>query len=106
MNNYNEYNDKRKEQRVPVVAKIKISIGTQFTVEGQIKDLTVNSAFILMRNNIYLNTNDDVLYEFQVADYVVKGKANVTRIVKGEGFVICFMNLDPVSQKNLMLILQ
>ncbi len=103
------FQDKRKEQRVAVTAKIKISIGTQLTVEGQIKDITLNSAFITMRNNIYLNSNDTISYEFEVTLdgklCIFKGNAYVTRIVKGEGFVISFLKMDEASLNNLKKLL-
>lgn len=103
------FHDKRKEQRVGIVAKIKISIGTQLTVEGQIKDITLTSVFVSMRNNIYLNSNDTIQYEFETTvegkPYVFKGNAYVTRIVKGEGFVISFSGMDDVSLNNLKRVL-
>ena len=37
-----------------------ISVGSQLTVKGQLKDLSLNSAFIKIKNNIYLNINDEI----------------------------------------------
>ena len=52
--------DQRGQPRASVEFPATISVGTQLTVKGQLKDISLNSAFIRIKNNIYLNINDEV----------------------------------------------
>ena len=53
-------NDQRGQPRVSVEFPATISVGSQLTVKGQLKDLSLNSAFVRIKNNIYLNINDEI----------------------------------------------
>ena len=45
--------DQRGQQRVIVDFPATVSVGTQLTVKGQVKDISSNSAFITIKNNIF-----------------------------------------------------
>ena len=53
-------NDQRGQPRMSVEFPATISVGSQLTVKGHLKDLSLSSAFVRIKNNIYLNINDEV----------------------------------------------
>ncbi len=98
--------ERRKEHRIKIELPIKISIGSQVTVQGHIRDISINSAFIMIGHNIFINSNDEVRFSFEHVNAegqknLIQGSAYVSRIVKGEGFAICFTKLDEASAVNL-----
>jgi len=110
MENYTGMNDQRGQQRVNVEFPVTISVGSQLTVKGQVKDISLSSAFIKIKNNIYLNVNDEVGIVIQTspedASVQVQGLACISRIVPGEGFAVYFTKLDDASLKCIKKILQ
>ena len=101
--------EQRSQQRVSVEFPVTIRVGSQITVKGQLKDLAINSAFIKIKNNIYLTINDEVGFEIQCSNEatdVIKGSARLSRMVPGEGFAIYFTQIDDDSTKCLKKILQ
>lgn len=100
MNYSTNFKDKRKDPRINSQLAVSISIGSQLTVNGQLKDLSLKSAFINIKNNIFLATEDEVGFSIQCSsnsEDVIKGLARVSRIVPGEGLVIYFTKLDDAS---------
>ena len=101
--------DKRSQQRVELEIPVAISVGTQITIKGQLKDLSVNSAFITIKNNIYLNVNDEIGIAIQSspddASVLIQGSARISRIVPGEGFAVYFTKLDDDSLKCIKKLL-
>ena len=53
-------NDQRGQPRVNVEFSATISVGSQLTVKGHLKDLSLSSAFVRIKNSIFLNINDEV----------------------------------------------
>lgn len=102
--------DQRGQPRINVEFPATVSVGTQLTVKGQLKDLSLNSAFIRIKNNLYLNINDEVGITIQCpsddASVQIQGLARISRIVPGEGFVVYFTKIDENSLKNIKKILQ
>lgn len=102
-------NDQRGQPRVSVEFPATISVGSQLTVNGQLKDLSLNSAFIRIKNSIFLNINDEIGFTIQCsandAD-LVQGLARISRMVPGEGLVIYFTKIDDTSLKNIKKFLQ
>ena len=102
-------NEQRRDQRVSLEFPIKISVGSQITVQGQLKDLSLNSAFIKIKNNIFINTGDEVGFTIQAEPdddtIVMQGSACISRIVPGEGFAIYFSKMDDDSLKYLKKLL-
>jgi len=101
--------DKRGQQRVELEIPVAISVGSQITIKGQLKDLSVNSAFITIKNNIYLNVNDEIGIAIQSspddASVLIQGSARISRIVPGEGFAVYFTKLDDDSLKCIKKLL-
>ena len=54
MSNQMGSNDQRGQPRVSIEFPATISIGSQLSVKGQLKDLSLNSAFIRIKNSIFL----------------------------------------------------
>ena len=97
--------EQRQEQRVEVNLPAKISVGSQLTLQGQLKDISAKSAFIRIKNSIFLEINDEVGFAVQRAanateDFIL-GLARISRIVPGEGFAVYFTKLDDASQAHL-----
>ncbi|MBF0512032.1 MAG: PilZ domain-containing protein [Candidatus Omnitrophica bacterium] len=102
-------NEQRSQPRFSVDFPVTIKVGTQLTVKGQIKDLSGSSAFIKIKNNIYLNVNDEVGIVIQTAldeDAVLEGTAHISRIVPGEGFAVYFTKINEASTKWLKKFIQ
>ena len=103
-------NDQRGQPRVNVEFPATISVGSQLTVKGHLKDLSLNSAFIRIKNNIYLNVNDEVGITIQCssddASVQIQGLARISRMVPGEGFVVYFTKIDEDSLKNIKKLLK
>src|SRR5271168_459879 len=94
-------NEQRGQPRVSVEFPATISVGTQLTVRGQLKDLSLNSAFVRIKNNIYLNINDEIGITIQCSSndttVQIQGTARVSRMVPGEGFAVYFTKIDDDS---------
>jgi|CXWL01.1.fsa_nt_gi hypothetical protein len=92
--------DLRNDPRVNSDLPASISVGSQLTVKGQLKDLSLKSAFITIKNNIFLNIGDEVGFSIQCSSNVedmIKGLARISRIVPGEGLVVYFTKMDDSS---------
>lgn len=103
-------NDQRSQPRVNLELPAIISVGSQLSVKGQIKDLSLNSAFIRIKNVIYLNVNDEIGISIECAinemNILIAGLACISRIVPGEGFAVYFTKLDEESTKCIKKLLQ
>ena len=103
-------NDQRSQSRVNVELPATISIGSQLTVKGQLKDISLSSAFIRIKNSLYLNINDEIGITIQCSsndeDEVIQGLARISRIVPGEGFAVYFTKIDEDSLKRIKKLLQ
>jgi PilZ domain len=103
-------NDQRGQPRVNVEFPAIVSVGSQLTVKGQLKDLSLNSAFIRIKNSLYLNINDEVGITIQCSpddeNEVIQGMARISRMVPGEGFVVYFTKIDEASLKQIKKLLQ
>jgi len=110
MDYHNGSNEQRGQPRISVEFPVTISVGSQLTVKGQLKDLSLSSAFIKIKNNIYLNINDEIGIIIQPSGEgttaPIQGMARISRIVPGEGLAIYFTKLDDESQKSIKKLLQ
>ena len=101
--------DQRGQPRVSVEFPATISVGTQLTVKGQLKDLSLNSAFVKIKNNIYLNINDEIGITIQSSpedsSVLIEGMARISRMVPGEGFVVYFTKIGEDSLKQIKKLL-
>ena len=99
------HNEHRSQPRVTVEFPATISVGSQLTLKGQLRDLSIASAFVRIKNNVYLNINDEVGITIQCsqddANEAVQATARISRIVPGEGFAVYFIKIDDNSMKCL-----
>ncbi|MDE2009700.1 MAG: PilZ domain-containing protein [Candidatus Omnitrophica bacterium] len=98
-------NEQRSQPRVTLELPVTVSIGSQLSVKGQLKDLAVNSAFIKIKNSIYLNVNDEIGLAISDLpddpDAQIQVTARISRIVPGEGFAVYFTGVDEESLKYI-----
>jgi hypothetical protein len=110
MANQTGNNDQRSQSRANVELPTIISVGSQLTVKGQLKNISLNSAFIQIKNNLYLDINDEVGIAIQCSpddeNVVVQGLARISRMVPGEGFAVYFTEIDEGSLKYIKKLLQ
>src|SRR3989338_10799004 len=98
------FRNQRETQRASLSFPIQISLGTQITLRGELKDLSLKSAFVKIKTNIYLQQNDEISFAIQCApantDESVQGVARISRIAVGEGIAIYFTQMDPGSSSR------
>jgi PilZ domain len=103
-------NDQRGQPRVSLEFPATITFGSQITLKGQLKDLSLNSALIRIKNSIYLNINDEIGFTIDCssndAAVQIQGSARISRIIPGEGFAIYFTKIDDDSLKYIKKALQ
>jgi len=109
MENHIGNTDQRGVPRLNVEFPATISVGTQLTVKGQLKDLSMNSAFVKIKQNIYLNINDEIGIAIQCssedASVQIQGMARISRMVPGEGFAVYFTKIDDGSLNQIKKLL-
>jgi hypothetical protein len=110
MPNSSRPRDQREELRINLELPAQISIGSQLTIQGQLKDLSLKSAFIRIKSSIFMAVNDEVGFAIQAssnnAEDLVQGLARVSRIVPGEGIAIYFTKMDDAAATRLKAIFQ
>lgn len=98
-------NEQRQESRVDLQLPVELSVGSQLTLHGVLKDISLKSAFITMKSSVYLQTNDEVGFSIQLApdkdDTRLEGLARISRIAVGEGMAIYFTKMDEKSTGRL-----
>ena len=103
-------NNLRRDSRVTAELPARISIGSQLTLNGLLKDLSLKSAFIRVKNSVYVQLNDEVGFEIQCSindpQDVVVGMARISRIAGGEGLAIYFTKMDGASLDRLKVLLK
>ncbi|MEI8012590.1 MAG: PilZ domain-containing protein [Candidatus Omnitrophota bacterium] len=102
--------EQRRELRVGADLPAMISVGTQLTIQGKLKDISLKSAFITMKSTVYLKLNDEVGFSIQClpdqAAPVIQGLARISRIAIGEGMAIYFTDVDAASTRRLSNLLK
>lgn len=102
--------DQRREGRVNLDLPAQISIGSQLSLQGRLKDLSFKSAFIAMKNSVYLEMNDEVGFAIQRSsrngEDPIEGRARISRIAVGEGLAIYFTRMDESSANRLKELLK
>ena len=99
-------NNQRNTQRVAASFPINLSFGSQITLVGQIKDLSLKSAFINVRSNsIHMAIHDELTFCItnlpNNIEGSIEGSARISRIAPGEGIAIFFTKMDE-SSTNLL----
>jgi hypothetical protein len=101
--------EQRQETRVGVELPARISLGPEIFLQGQLKDLSLKSAFIALKSKLYLQPNDEIsfaIFRSQDEADVIQGLARISRIVVGEGLAIYFTKLDDASIGRLRELLK
>ena len=98
-------NDQRSETRLSMELPAQIMVGTQLILNGTLKDLSLRSAFIVMKNSVYMKINDEVGFSILRSpgstSALIQGWARISRIVVGEGLAIYFTSMDNASAGRL-----
>ncbi|MBF0522498.1 MAG: PilZ domain-containing protein [Candidatus Omnitrophica bacterium] len=103
--------DQRRDPRYALQLPAQISVGSQFVLQGRLRDLSLNSAFILMKTgSVYFKTNDEVGFAIhsssEIGADLIEGLACISRIVSGEGLAIYFTKMDKNSTLRLRELLK
>ena len=97
----NRRQDNRRTSNLPV----DICIGSQVTIAGQLKDISLKSAFIQMKSSVYMQINDELNFlikcSFGENEESVSGVARISRILAGEGIAIYFTRMDDAAASRL-----
>ena len=105
MNYPTRINEQRKESRVTLDLPAQIRIGSQLSLRGTLKNLSLKSAFITLRNSVYLQLHDEVGFSIQPsllgAAEPIEGLGRISRIAAGEGLAIYFTRMDQHSTGRL-----
>jgi c-di-GMP-binding flagellar brake protein YcgR len=103
-------NDLRQEIRVEIELPVQISVGSQLTLQGMLKDISLKSAFITMKSSVYLKVHDEVGFFIQLEPgsdtKVIEGMARVSRIAVGDGMAIYFTEMRDKSTERLKSLLK
>ena len=98
-------NNKRQTPRFAFNFPIQLSFGSQITLTGQLKDLSLKSAFVKIKSSIYMQPNDELSFTIQRSlnsvEEFIHGLARISRIAKGEGIAIYFTKMDDNSTTRL-----
>ena len=98
-------NDQRRAARFTCQLPAQISVGSQLSLQGRLKDLSLKSAFIAVRNSVYLRLHDEVGFSIQHSSGsdadAIQGMGRVSRIAAGEGLAIYFTRMDERSANRL-----
>ena len=110
MTNPMGFPEQRQELRVRSELPALISIGSQLTLQGQLKDLSLKSAFICIRSSVFWKINDEIGVAIQYIPKdnttIIEGMARISRIVPGEGLAVYFTRMDDRSLGRLKDFLQ
>ena len=95
----------RTSARYHLILPIDLSFGTQITLQGQLKDISLKSAFVNVRSSIHMAVNDEVGFTIpklpHAQDVQIQGSARISRVSKGEGIAIYFTKIDESSTEHL-----
>ncbi len=99
-------NNQRNTQRVDLIIPIHLSFGSQITLLGQIKDISLKSAFITIKSSsIHMDIHDDLLFSIENLpnnpEAKIHGSARISRVAPGEGIAIYFTKMDESSSNHL-----
>ena len=95
----------RETQRFNLSIPIHLIFGSQITLLGQIKDLSLKSAFINIKSSIHMALNDELKFNIGNLpgnlDSCIQGSARISRVAVGEGIAIYFTKMDDTSAGRL-----
>ncbi len=98
-------NNNRNAPRSSFSLPVFLSFGSQITLEGQIKDLSLKSAFINIRSSIRMDLHDELKFNIgspsDSLENKIHGSARISRVAAGEGIAIYFTEMDATSSGRL-----
>ena len=101
MHQPDSYKNQRQNQRVPISLSAKISFGSQVTLTGRIRDLSLKSAFIIVKAGVPMQLNDEIAFVIEHpsdnSQKGVEGLARISRVAAGEGIAVYFIRMDEAS---------
>ena len=105
MSDQSMFKNQRQENRVEMNLPIQLSFGSQITLQGRLKDISLKGAFVKIRDSVYMQENDELNFAIQRSsdntEDAVHGSARISRIAKGEGIAIYFTKMDEASSTRL-----
>ena len=101
--------NRRQDNRIATNLPVDLEVDSQITIHGQLRDISEKSAFIVIKESVFIQLNDEFGFRIKKdvndAEASVTGKARVSRIEKGEGIAIYFTKLIGDSQAQLKQLL-
>jgi len=94
----NTSSNHREAPRVSSALPVNLIFGSQITLLGQVKDLSLKSAFIRVKSSIHMAIHDEL--EFNI-NSSIQGFARISRVAPGEGIAIYFTKIDEASSSRL-----
>ncbi len=98
-------NNSRCSPRFGFNMPVHLSFGSQITLQGQVKDLSLKSAFVNVKSSVHMDVNDELTFNIgrltDEAHNRIQGQARISRVAKGEGIAIYFTQLDEPSSTCL-----
>jgi hypothetical protein len=99
------FKNQRNTDRVSSNLPIQLGFGSQITLSGQIKDLSLKAAFVIVKSSIHMATHDELTFTIENLpfniDGTITGSARISRVAPGEGIAIFFIKLDDTSNNLL-----
>ena len=97
--------NQRSSKRFCLSLPVQISFGSQITLQGQIKDLSLKSAFIIIKSSVHMAMNEELTFVIEDLPHDpegrVEGSARISRVAVGEGIAIYFTRVDDASIRHL-----
>ena len=101
--------NRRQDNRITAKFPVDLQVDSQITIRGELKDISEKSAFIVIKESVFIQLNDEFGFRIKKdandPEASVTGKARVSRIEKGEGIAIYFTQLigdSPMRLKQLL----
>jgi len=102
--------NRREDRRVASNLPIELKLDAQVTVQAKLKDISPNSAFVQMRESVYMRLNDELKFFIKRVggDLAtgIAGTGRISRIVQGEGIALYFTELDKEASAQLAELLK
>ena len=100
------FKNQRQVQRVNVNLPIQLNFGTQISLMGSLRDITLKSAFVNIRSSaIHMTTHDELTFTIEQhaenPQGPIQGTARISRVDPGDGIAIYFTKMDESSLSHL-----
>jgi hypothetical protein len=86
---------------IQLTLPVQLSFGSQITLSAQIKDLSLKSAFVIVKSSIQMAIHDELDFSVENLPFNLKGSisgtARISRVAPGEGIAVFFTKMDTQS---------